>query len=257
MTERFRDKIVLVTGASTGIGLVTAEQFATEGALVVATDIEVESLEANAKRLAEKGLRVETSRLDVTSESEWRTVIDEVLCRHGRLDVLVNNAGTSVLASLEDTTAEQWRSIMSVNLDGTFLGTRAAIRAMAESGGAIVNVASIAANVAEPLLAAYGSSKGGVRQLTKAAAVECARNGYGIRVNSVHPGFTDTPMVHGFLESLGPEAGNFARSVVQGIPLGRLARPGEVARPILFLASDDASYVTGSELIVDGGYLAV
>lgn len=254
--KRFANRIILVTGAARGIGLATVRRFAQEGGTVVATDIDKGELDRAADDLVAAGHRVESFAHDVTDKDAWRMLIDGIVSRHGRLDVLVNNAGTGEFAGIEETTPEQWRRVMAVNLDGVFLGMQAGIAAMKEKGGAIVNVASIMANVAEPMLAAYSATKGGVRMLTKSAAVDCARRGYGIRINSIHPGYTDTRLVRDALAALGPAAAELSEAVVKAIPLGRLADPEEIAGPILFLASDDASYMVGSELIVDGGYVA-
>jgi NAD(P)-dependent dehydrogenase (short-subunit alcohol dehydrogenase family) len=257
MKRRFADKVVLVTGASRGIGLAAVEEFAREGGTVVASGIDRAELESAMRLLADRGLDVEAATLDVAEPASWNVLIAEILARHGRLDVLVNNAGTCDFAGLEATTPEQWRRVMDVNLDGVFYGMQAGIAAMKGRGGSIVTVASIAAHVAEPLLAAYSATKGAVRMLTKAAAVDCARRGYGIRINSIGPGYTDTRLVRDALATLGDAAGEFAEAAARAIPLGRLATPEEIARPLVFLASDDASYVLGAELVVDGGYTAV
>jgi NAD(P)-dependent dehydrogenase (short-subunit alcohol dehydrogenase family) len=183
--------------------------------------------------------------------------VDDILRRHGRLDVLVNNAGIAVVAPLEQETLEGWRRTQAVNMEGVFLGTREAVRAMKGRGGSIVNISSIEGIVGEPLVPAYNASKGGVRIFTKSVALHCAQNGYGIRVNSVHPGYVGTPLVANALGALPPEqAAALHRDLIGRIPLGRLAEPREIANVVLFLASDESSYMTGSELVVDGGYTA-
>jgi NAD(P)-dependent dehydrogenase (short-subunit alcohol dehydrogenase family) len=257
MMQRFIDRIVLVTGAARGIGLAAAEEFAIEGATVIATDIDIGEMERAAGTLADRGLKVMARRQDVADESQWQETIDAILRDHGRLDVLVNNAGAGFLKTVEETSLADWRRLMAINLESVFLGTRQGIAVMKQKGGVIVNVASIAANVAEPLFPAYNASKGGVAMLTKAAAVDCARKGWPIRINSLHPGYCGTKLVNDAVAALGDGAGAFAQSVAASIPLGRLAEPREIARPLLFLASDDAAYMIGSELVVDGGYIAV
>jgi 3alpha(or 20beta)-hydroxysteroid dehydrogenase len=257
MNSRFAGKIILVTGASRGIGLAAVEQFAREGGTVVASGIDLAELETAVGALTAQGLKVEAVEHDVVDPQTWKAVIDGILDRHGRLDVLVNNAGTGDFVSIEETTPEQWRRVMEVNLDGVFHGMQAGIAAMKSHGGSIVNVASIAANIAEPLLAAYSATKGAVRMLTKTAAVDCARRGYNIRINSIHPGYTDTRLVRDALATLGDAAGEFAQAATAAIPMGRLAHPSEIAKPLVFLASDDASYMLGAELVVDGGYTTV
>ena len=254
--NRFAGKIILVTGAASGIGRASAEQFAREGGTVVATDIDAAALEAAFSNASEQGLNIDTQLQDVTEQGTWKTTVADIMERHGNLDVLFNNAGGGHFALIDDTTLEQWRYVNALNLDSVFFGMQAAIACMKERGGSIVNNSSIAGFVGEPQLAAYCATKGGVRALTKAAAVDCARRGYAIRINSIHPGYTDTQLVANALASLGDKAEAFAAAALASIPMGRLARPLEIARAVLFLASDDASYMTGSELVVDGGYLA-
>ena len=255
--NRFQNKVVMVTGASRGIGLATARRFAQEGAAVVATDIAEADVNAAAAAMRADGLKVESLVHDVADKQRWAEVIEGTLKNHGRLDVLVNNAGTGEFVDIENATVKQWRKVVSVNLEGVFHGTQAGIAAMKKDGGVIVNVASIAANIAEPLLSVYSATKGGVSMLTKTAAVDCARKGYNVRINSIHPGYTNTKLVHDALASLGDAAAEFAEAATKAIPIGRLAEPDEIAGPILFLASDDASYMIGNELVVDGGYTVV
>ncbi|MBB4616305.1 SDR family oxidoreductase [Sphingomonas abaci] len=250
---RFTNKVVLITGAARGIGRAAATAFAREGAIVHATDIDVTELATMRADLAAEGLAVATHRQDVGVEAEWNAIFAAI----GRIDVLVNNAGWGFLKTIEDTSLDEWRRLMAINVESVFLGMKVAIPAMRESGGVIVNVASIAANVAEPMFPAYNATKGAVSMLTKAAAVDCARKRWPVRINSLHPGYCDTKLVRDAIGALGDGAGDFASAVAAAIPLGRLAEPHEIAAPLLFLASEDAAYMIGAELVVDGGYIAV
>jgi NAD(P)-dependent dehydrogenase (short-subunit alcohol dehydrogenase family) len=257
MGVRVAGKVVLVTGGASGIGLASAEACAREGAVVVITDVNVAEGESQARRLAGEGLAVEFMRHDAASEADWIRVVDDILRRRGRLDVLVNNAGIAVIAPVEQETLEGWRRTQSVNMEGVFLGTREAIRAMKGRGGSIINISSIEGIIGDRMVPAYNASKGGVRIFTKSVALHCAQNGYGIRVNSVHPGYIVTPMVANAIGALPSEqAAALQQDLLGRIPLGRLGEPREVANVVLFLASDESSYVTGSELVVDGGYTA-
>jgi len=256
MCRRFEGKVVLITGAARGIGLAAAEEFAGEGALVIATDCDEAALRDASASIGRRG-KVETHVQDVTDEARWTALLGDVVRTHGRLDVLVNNAGIGRFSSIEDTSLDDWRRTIAVNLDAVFLGTRAAVAVMREKGGVIVNLASIESIIGDPLLPAYNASKGGVEQLTKSAALWCAQARYPVRVVSMHPGFCNTPMVGNALATLAPgQAEQLGTAIGAKIPMGRLATPREIARPILFLASDDASYMTGSGLVIDGGYTA-
>ena len=243
---RVQDKVALITGGASGIGFVTAQLFADEGAKVVLTDL----------RTPQSSSAAATHKLDVTSEREWIAVTDATLRDFGKLDIVVNSAGVALLRDFEATTLDEWRQLMAVNLDGTFLGCKHAVRAMKDrGGGSIVNMSSAAGIIGSSHLAAYSASKGGVRLLTKSVALHCARKGYNIRCNSVHPSFADTPMLQGMVDAArNPE--KLASSFAAAAPLGRIAQPIEIARTILFLASDESSFTTGAEFVVDGGLTA-
>jgi NAD(P)-dependent dehydrogenase (short-subunit alcohol dehydrogenase family) len=257
MSRRVAGKVVLITGGASGIGLASAEACAREDAVVIITDLNVKEGEAQAKRLVAEGLKVEFLEQDATSEADWRRVVDEVVGRHGQLDVLVNNAGIAIIAPLEQETLDGWRKTQAVNMEGVFLGCREAVRVMKDRGGSIVNISSIEGLIGEPLLPAYNASKGGVRLFTKSVALYCAQQGYGIRANSVHPGLIGTPLVANFFANMPPEqAATLQQDVMSRIPLKRAGEPRDIGNGVLFLASDESSYMTGSELVIDGGYTA-
>jgi NAD(P)-dependent dehydrogenase (short-subunit alcohol dehydrogenase family) len=250
---RVQDKVALVTGGASGIGLATAELLAAEGARVVIGDVD---RAAGERAAAAIGPRAAFQALDVTREDDWIAVTDRVAAEFGRLDILVNNAGVVLLKDIEATTLADWRDMMAVNHDGVFLGCKHAVRVMKErGGGSIVNMSSVAGLIGHPALAAYCASKGGVRLLTKSVALHCARRGYNIRCNSVHPSFVDTPMLESMLARTDDPA-KTRSGWSAAAPIGRLAQPAEVARTILFLASDDSAFTTGAELVIDGGMTA-
>jgi len=253
---RVQDKIAIVTGAARGIGEAVATMLAREGAQVFVTDLDAAAGESCVQTIRAGGGQAEFLSHDVTREQDWERVTAQVLERCGRLDVLVNNAGIGSESNAEQMPLEEWRRVMAVNLDSVYFGTRFAIGAMRRGGGgSIVNIASVEAMVGHPQAAAYNAAKGGVRTYTKSAALHCARDGTGIRVNSVHPGFVRTPMLDSYLAQTGdPEA--LLQALVQLHPLGRLGRPEDVAWGVLYLASDESRWVTGSELVIDGGFLA-
>ena len=247
---RLAGKVALITGAASGIGRATAVLFHGEGAKVAATDRN----EAGLKTLgADADL---TLVQDVTDEARWRAVVDAVIAAFERLDILVNSAGVAVLGNIETTTLEDWRKVNAINVEGTFLGCREAVRAMKETGGgSIVNLSSAAGIIGDPSSAAYCASKGAVRLLSKSAALHCARAGYNIRVNSVHPSFAETPMVlEGIARAKDPE--RLRAGLSRASPMGRMGKAEEVANTILFLASDESSFTTGAEVMVDGGLTA-
>jgi NAD(P)-dependent dehydrogenase (short-subunit alcohol dehydrogenase family) len=247
---RLEGKVALITGAAKGQGAAEATLFAKEGASVVLADVAVDDGHKLEATLNESGASALFVKLDVTSLSDWRAAVSAAVEKFGKLDVLVNNAGIYSTVNIEDTDPNEWDRIIDVNLKGVFLGVKACIPAMREAGGgSIVNISSIAGIVGSPRGSAYGASKGGVRQLTKAAAIQNAKDG--IRVNSVHPGPVDTDMIAG---NIGTPQGR-ANSVSR-VPLGRIGTVEDVAYAVLFLASDEASYMTGSELVIDGGVTA-
>ena len=254
---RIKDKVALVTGAGAGIGEATARRFAEEGAVVIVADLNVESARRVAAEITDSGGRAEARQQDVVEEDTWATLLEDIVSAHGQLDVLVNNAGIALMGSVENATLEDWRKTQAVNGESVFMGTRAAIGVMKERGGSIINISSIEGLVGEPNGAAYNYSKGGVRIFTKSAALHCAAEGYPIRVNSVHPGFILTALVEQVLVDL-PEDQSQAmlERVLGSIPMGAMGEPFDIANGCLFLASDESRYMTGSELVIDGGYTA-
>jgi 3(or 17)beta-hydroxysteroid dehydrogenase len=258
--SRLKDKVALITGAASGIGRATALLFGREGARVVLTDVSP-SGEQIAQDIRAAGGQALFLVHDVTDETTWLKVITRTLEAFGRLDVLVNNAGIAMSRMVVEMTLAEWREQMAVNLDGVFLGIKHAVRAMrtAGHGGSIVNVASVSGLVGSPGTSAYSASKGGVRMLSKTVAVECAADG--IRCNAVFPGGVRTPIWEnadwwaGFVQQVGSEEEAW-KKLEAASPLGRMGEPEDIAEAILYLASDASRYVTGSELVVDGGYTA-
>ncbi len=259
---RVARKVALVTGAASGIGQATALLLAHEGATVAVTDIRESGAHKVAKKIVDDGGKALAISLDVTSESAWQNAMQLVLASHGRLDIAVNNAGLSAAAPVTETTLTEWRRLMAVNLDGVFLGTKYAILAMRRgSGGSIVNVSSASGIKASAGASAYCTSKAAVIQFSKTVALECAQRNDNIRVNTILPAGVMTPLWEemDFWKNLVTEHGSTEaawRALAQSTPLKRFARPEEIARGILFLASEESSYMTGSELVLDGGYTA-
>ena len=250
------DKTCLVTGGARGLGLASARALLEAGGRVLITDVDETAGQAAQEALAPLG-DVAFEVQDVTNERQWVEVFDQLEQRFGPPQVVVNNAGIAGLRPIEAESLATWRTTLAVNLDGVFLGTQAAIRRMKAGGGSIINMASIEGLIGEPLIPAYNASKGGVRMLTRSAAIDCARAGYPVRINTVCPGFAETELVSGALASLPEdEAAAFAERTLARIPMGRFARPEEIAQAVLFLASDASSYMTGSGLVVDGGMTA-
>ncbi|XOV90529.1 MAG: glucose 1-dehydrogenase [Pseudomonadota bacterium] len=252
MTQRLRGKVVMITGAARGMGECEARLCAAEGAGLVLGDILEEPLSALASELEAAGHEVVALRQDVTQERDWASLVAVARERFGRLDVLVNNAGILDTSGVEESTLDGWNRVIAVNQTGVWLGMKAVLPLMKESGGgSIVNKSSIYGIVGSGGSAAYHASKGAVRILTKTAALEMAV--HGIRVNSVHPGFIETPMIEQALPELNAPMLDL---ISQQVPLGRIGQPEDIALGVLYLASDESSYVTGTELIIDGGVTA-
>ena len=259
MEKRLKDRVVLVTGGARGIGEAISRLFVREGARVVVTDLDDAGGEAVAAGL---GTRALYRRLDVRRESDWEAVMAEVVETFGRLDILVNNAGITGFESEpvphdpEHASLESWRAVHATNLDGVFLGCKHAIMAMRRNpGGSIVNISSRSGQVGIPAAAAYASSKAAVRNHTRTVALYCAEQGLRIRCNAVVPAAILTPMWEVMLGE-GPERERRMRAIVEDVPLGRFGTADEVAHAVLWLASDESTYTTGAELVLDGGLLA-
>ncbi len=247
--SRVKDKVIIVTGAASGLGLADAKVLVREGAKVIMTDI---NAEAGADHASEIGATFIAQ--DVGQEASWAAVMAQVEGDFGRLDGLVNNAGVAPIASIEDTTTDMWRRVISIHLDATFWGCQSAIKLMKQSGGgSIVNMSSTAALIGLGPYLAYSAAKGGIRSMTKSIAVHCRQAGLNIRCNSVHPGSISTPMVHTALRTLlgtdlmaeeDPEATRKALGI---------GEPEDVANMVLYLLSDESKHVTGAEMVVDNG----
>ena len=248
---RLEGKVAIITGAASGMGAATARRFGREGAKVVIADMLEDEGRAVAQQIVTANGAAEFLRLDVTDEANWKAVVDATVAKFGRLDILVNNAGISGSAVDDVLDTAMWDRLMQVNGRGTFLGVKFAVPAMREAGGgSIVNLSSISGVVGQNRIhVGYNASKGAVRTLTKSAAVQFGADK--IRVNSIHPGLMPPMRTSG--ATADP---TFRAKMLQAVPLGRAGEADEVANAILFLASDEASYITGAELYVDGGYLA-
>ncbi len=260
-------KVALVTGAGQGIGARTAEVLAEAGAIAVVTDVNGATGEATAAKIRAAGCKAEFRHLDVTRESDWESAIAGTCKEHGGLDVLVNNAGVELVKPISQITLDDWHRISRINLDGVFLGVKHGIRGMTDGsttrpkGGSIINLSSVAGIIGAAFQSAYSMTKGGVRTFTKAAAIECGALRNGVRVNSVHPGVIRTAMLEENLPQVtalgfGANDEETLRRLLAKHPIGRLGEPDDIAKAILYLASDASSFVTGAELVVDGGFTA-
>lgn len=244
---RLDGKVAIITGAAKGLGEADARMFAREGATVILTDMDKD----NGTRVAsEIGASAEFHVQDVRDESAWEDLIADVVSRHGKLNILVNNAGVVEPGTIETQTAEEWRFVMAVSADGTFFGCKYAVPAMkASGGGSIINMASIASIQGEPVVAAYAAAKGAVESLSRSIAVHCANNGYNVRCNSVHPAGILTPMV----EEIGPKmmGRDDLRPASEGPAASALGEPDDIANTVLFLASDESKFINGAAIRVD------
>ena len=261
MTDRLKGKVALITGGASGLGANAAQLMAQEGASVVVADI----AEARGRAVADKlGSAGHFVKLDVTSEDNWKAAIRETVDKFGALHVLLNSAGIGLSKTVEDITLEEWRKVHAIDLDGVFMGCKHGVAEIKKHtgkqtggrlGGSIINISSISGIIAGANMAAYNSAKAGVRLLSKSVALHCAKSGYNIRCNSVHPTFIDTPILDKYRDRFGNEV--MQQKLGRQVPIGRLGRPEEVGWALVFLASDESSFMTGSEVVIDGGISAM
>lgn len=257
MGDRVSGKVALITGGASGIGRACGERLAAEGAVVVLTDIQDELGEQAASEINAVGGAASFLHHDVTNEAEWAAVVASVVEAHGRLDVLVNNAGIGIGGSIIEMSLEDWRRQTAINIDGVFLGMKHCIPPMRDSGGgSIINMSSVAGLKGSARLAGYNATKGAVRLMTKGVALECAQSRWNVRVNSVHPGIIETPIwdtVGAALVRSDSRRIDLDQMAQVAVPTGVLGRPEDIANGVLYLASDESSYVTGTELVIDAG----
>lgn len=258
---RLDGKVALVTGGARGIGAAVVEALAQAGATVLITDVLEDAGLQTVERVRAAGGKAEFRKHDVTIEAQWESVVAHAVERFGGLHVLVNNAGIETAALMTQCTVEDFRRVMDVNVTGVFLGHKHAARVM-KPGASIVNLSSVAGMIGTAAHIAYHASKGAVRTMTKAAAVECAQLGTGIRVNSIHPAIVKTDMgahfIQGFVDlKLSPDYASAEAAIKAAHPIGHFGEPPDVAHAVVYLASDAAKWVTGAELVVDGGFTAM
>jgi len=255
--NRVKDKVAIVTGGASGLGKSSALLLAQEGAKIVVTDLDEDHGNEVVQSIKESGGEALFIRQDVAKEEDWQRVIDKTMETYDKLHILANSAGIGIGGNVEEVSLEDWKRLISINLDGSFLGTQYGIKAMRKTGegGSIINFSSIEGLVGDPNLPAYNASKGGVTLFTKSAALHCARSGYGIRVNSIHPAYIWTPMVENFLKAQGNvEEG---KKMLESLhPIGHLGEPDDIGYGVVYLASDESKFMTGAELVIDGGYTA-
>ena len=254
---RVNGKVAVVTGAASGLGFAATQRLMDEGARVILTDINREVLETMSERLSHYSTsQYSTIYHDVSSEDSWKEVIEKVEIEFNSFNVLVNSAGISLGADIVSTDFEVWKKVHEVNLDSVFLGCKYATPIMAKYGhGSIINLSSISGIVAGWNTAAYNSSKAGVRHLTKSVALYCAKKGYDIRCNSIHPAFVNTPILDPLKQAFGEEKA--VQKLARQIPINKIGEPEDVAYAILYLASDESKFMTGTEIVLDGGLSAM
>jgi len=260
MTDRLAGKVALITGGASGLGANAAALMVQEGARVVVADVAVDRGKAVADKLGSAGHFV---KLDVTSEDNWKAAIAETVTKFGALHVLLNSAGIGLSKTVEEIELAEWRRVHAIDLDGVFLGCKHGVGEIKKHtggqsgrlGGSIINISSISGIIAGANMAAYNSAKAGVRLLSKSVALHCAKSGYNIRCNSVHPTFIDTPILDKYRDRFGQEI--MQQKLGKQVPIGRLGRPEEVGWALVFLASDESSFMTGSEVVIDGGISAM
>jgi len=255
---RLDNKVAIITGGAEGIGKATAKLFAKEEAKIVIADINEVKGTKTVSEIIKAGGEAIFNLLDVTHEESWKSLMKMTIQKFGKLNVIVNNAGISVAKDIEATTLKDWNAIMDVNSTGVFLGTKYAIEAMKNNGEhcSIINRSSIDGQIAEAGLFAYCASKGAVTILTKSAALACGEKGYNIRINSVHPGYVHTALTEEEARGYGMEPEEYFKKVGKQHPLGRIGVPEDIAYMDLFLASDESTWATGAEFVVDGGWTA-
>jgi len=266
MVKKLQGRVALVTGGARGIGAASAKALAAEGAAVLITDVLDEDGQKTAAAIAETGARAGYLHHDVRDEAAWLGAVAEAEKRFGGLDILLNNAGIFALKPMAMTTIEEFRNMQAINVEGVFLGMKSAIPAIAKraaqwgGGGSIINLSSVAGLKGAAFAVPYNASKGAVRLMTKGAALEVAQLGFKIRVNSIHPGVIDTLMGQKVMDdqvAAGAGSANEVRSNIIAVhPLGRLGEAADIANAVVFLASDDSAFMTGSEVVVDGGLTA-
>ncbi|MDF3075861.1 MAG: 3-oxoacyl-[acyl-carrier protein] reductase [Alphaproteobacteria bacterium] len=256
MTDRLAGKVALITGGASGLGANFAELMVREGGRVMLADIN----EGMGRDVAGKiGSSAAFVKLDVTSEDQWKAAIAATVAKFGAMHVLLNSAGIGLTKTVEEIELEEWRKVHAIDLDGVFLGCKHGVREIKQHtsklGGSIINISSIAGIIAGANMAAYNSAKAGVRLLSKSVALHCAKSGYNIRCNSVHPTFIDTPILDRHRKRMGDDV--MRSKFSKQIPIGRLGKPDEVGWGMIYLASDESSFMTGAEMVIDGGISAM